>query len=492
MKKFSNFFSLTLFLLLLVSCDKKNGDNDDPPVPVVTKVSLFTDKSCYKPGETVIFTADKSLLSEIKVRYRHLNFILDEKTPDGNTWSWTPPATDFTGYLAEVFTIKNGTETLQGSIAVDVSSDWNRFPRYGFLSGFPEMTSGSIDYVISNLSRYHINGLQFYDWHCDHHKPLAGTVDNPAPVWKDIANRDTYLATVQSYIETAHSFNMKAMFYNLAYGALSNASADGVSDQWYLFTDQNHTWKDYLHLSSPMFKSDIYLTDPSNTEWQQYIGSRNRDVYEVFDFDGYHIDQLGIRDRTLYDYSGQTVDLPVAYTEFINAMKADMPDKKLIMNAVNQYGQQNIASTPVDFLYTEVWGPNDDFEDLARIINDNNAFSNNSKSTVLAAYVNYDLANASGYFNTPGVLLTNSVIFAFGGSHLELGEHMLAKEYFPNNNLQISGQLRDALIAYYDFLVAYQNLLRDGGQINSPDLSCTNAEISMVQWPPQSGKVAFS
>jgi dextranase len=82
------------------------------------------------------------------------------------------------------------------------------------------------------------------------------------------------------------------------------------------------------------------------------------------------------------------------------------------------------------------------------------------------------------------------VIFAFGGSHLELGEHMLAKEYFPNNNLQVSGQLRSALIAYYDFLVAYQNLLRDGGEINQPEVNSDNSQVNIGSWPPEAGKIA--
>lgn len=71
--------------------------------------------------------------------------------------------------------------------------------------------------------------------------------------------------------------------------------------------------------------------------------------------------------------------------------------------------------------------------------------------------MNYDLANNKGYFNTPSVLMTNSVIFAFGGAHLELGEHMLGKEYFPNNNLSMKDDLKNSLVNYYDFLVAYQN-----------------------------------
>lgn len=42
-------------------------------------------------------------------------------------------------------------------------------------------------------------------------------------------------------------------------------------------------------------KSNIYLLDPGNAEWQAYIAQRNDDVYANLDFDGYQIDQLGNR-----------------------------------------------------------------------------------------------------------------------------------------------------------------------------------------------------
>lgn len=480
-------FSLALFTL---SCNKADTDQGSPLLPSVNSVFLSTDKACYKPGEVVKFELDRELPNSAMIRYRHLNTIVDETLYSGKNWSWNPPASDFTGFMADVYEMKDGVEKVYGSIAVDVSSDWCRFPRYGFLSEYQAMTPSAIDYVVENLARYHINGLQFYDWQFDHHKPLAGTVENPAEVWKDIANRDNCLSTVQGYIDAAHRCNMKAMFYNLAYGALSNASGDGVLDQWYLFTDLFHASKDFHALPTPMFKSNIYLTDPSNREWQQYLAQQNRDVYEVFDFDGFHIDQLGNRNRTLYNYGGYPVNLPQVFKDFIQAMKMDMPDKELVMNAVNQYGQAEIASSAVSFLYSEVWAPNDGFDDLAGIITANNALSNNAKNTVLAAYMNYDLANSSGFFNPADVLLANSVIFAFGGSHLELGEHMLAKEYFPNNNLQVSGQLRSALITYYDFLVAYQNLLRDGGEINQPEVNSDNSQVNIGSWPPEAGKIA--
>ncbi len=479
------------FSVLATSCSKGNNVPLSSIQNTASSVTISTDKACYSPDNVVTFTIDHTLPATAKVRYRHLLNVVAENTLSGTTWQWTAPNTDFTGYMVDVFDTVNGQEVIYGSIGVDVSSDWSKFPRYGFLSAYPQMTTTAIDYVINNLNRCHINGIQFYDWEYEHHQPLAGTVTNPASEWLDIANRDTYFSTVKGYIDAAHACNMKAMSYNLAYGALSDAAADGVSDQWYIYKDASHTTKDVCNLPAPMFKSNIWLLDPSNTLWQKYIAAKTQDAYTAFGFDGYHIDQLGDQ-GTVYNYSGQTVNLSIAFESFINAMKTDQSNKRLVMNAVNQFGQQNIANSPVDFLYTEVWSPNDGYADLATIIANNNTYSNNTKKTTLAAYMDYDLANSTGFFNTPGVLMTDAVIFAFGGSHLELGEHMLDKEYFPNNNLQMKGDLRDALIHYYDFLVAYENLLRDGGVTNTPSVACLDGKMALNQWPPQIGSVAIS
>jgi dextranase len=477
--------------LSFVACKKNYPKNN----PIVTGesygISMRTDKVSYQPGEAVTFTIDKTIPGA-KIRYRHLDETISETDLSGTSWNWTPTATDYTGYLVDVFGEAEGTEKIYGSVAVDVSTDWARFPRYGFLSKFGQLSNADMDGVIDNLARHHINGIQFQDWHFKHHMLLAGTVASPQTTWKDIANRDNYLSTVKGYIGKAHALNVKTMFYNLGFGALSDAAADGVHEEWYVFKDNVHTSKDVHSLPKPPFKSDIFLLDPSNTSWQQYIGSRNNDVYQVFDFDGFHADQLGDRGN-LYRYDGSPLNLANTFKPFLQAMKAASPNKRLLMNAVNQYGQQTgIAESPVDFLYTEVWGGNEGYKDLARIISDNNNYSNNAKNTVLAAYMNYNLANNPGFFNTPGVLLTDAVIFAFGGAHLELGEHMLGKEYFPNSNLQMKDDLKTALVKYYDFLVAYQNLLRDGGSFNSPVLSCSNGVMSLNNWPPANGKVAVA
>ncbi len=479
---------LNLVFIILTSCTK-DEIAANPITPGLSTYTVSSDKAVYQPGDKVVLTLNVLPVGAV-VRYRHLNETIREEALTSTSWNWQAPATDFSGYLVEVYNKEAGVEKTLTSIAVDVSSDWGRFPRYGFLSAFGQLTNDDMSAVMSNLNRCHINGLQFYDWQYEHHLPLAGTVANPASNWKDIANRDTYKATVQQYISLAHGYNMKAMSYNLCYGALNDAAIAGVSDQWYMYADPNHTSKSVIKLPAPMFKSNIWLMDPSSSDWQNYIAAKNNDMYAVYAFDGYHVDQMGDVGKN-YTYSGSVVNLETGFGSFLSAMKSAAPSKRLAMNAVNQFGQQlGISKSPVDFLYTEVWAPNEGYADLARIIRDNDNWSNNAKKTVFAAYVNYKIAENAGYFNAPGVLLANAVIFAFGGSHLELGEHMLCKEYFPNSNLQLTPELNKAIISYYDFLVAYENILRDGGTFNTVPVTCTNAKMNLGAWPPQTGKVA--
>jgi dextranase len=492
--------AIFLFIFLIVVSCKKTEDDQTPSItdvlenastPAFRNVTISTDKAVYNPGDEVIFTIENSTLpASVKVKYKFLNEIITESTITGVSWKWQPPSTDFRGYIAEVYNKVDTTETIYATIAVDVSSNWTRFPRYGFLSKFGKLSNDQISLVIENLNRQHINGIQFYDWHNKHHRPLPITGSTPANSWKDIANRETYFSTVEGYITSAHNHNMKAMFYNLVYGALEDGEADGVNKEWYIFNDITHTNRVCLTLPKPMFASNIYLLDPSNTGWQQYMNSENQKVYQYLGFDGYHMDQLGDW-GVKYIYNGTSLLLSQTFKPFIESVKKSQPDKFIAMNAVNQYGQEGIAAAPSDFLYTEVWDPDTYYSDLASVIKENNSFSNNQKNTVLAAYINYALAENPGYFNTASVLMANSIIFAFGGAHLELGEHMLGKEYFPNSNLEMKSDLKTALVSYYDFLVAYQNLLRDGGSFNTITMSSLDGKMKLNSWPPSKGSVVL-
>ena len=458
------------------------------------EVYLSTDKAAYIPGEEVKIKLNKMVEGNATVRYRHLNQVIEETPLTSNEWSWNPPTDDYKGYMVDIYTIENGVEVIKGSIAIDVSSDPKMFPRNGFLSEYGKMSESEINKVMDNLNRHHINYVQYQDWHYKHHMPLAGSVSAPMEVWKDIINRDCYRTTVDGYIKAGHERNMKSLFYNLAYGALSDAEEDGVNKEWYMFKDDKHETI-YAHILDSPFKSSIYLTNPGDDGWIDYIGQKTSDVYDVYDFDGYQIDQLGDR-GTLYDYNGKVIDYKSGFTKFIKAMKNKEPEKRLVMNAVDGFGEQEIAnSESTDFFYVEVWDKPTDrgFEVISNTITgQDNLEKNEGRKTILAAYMNYDFGEIGrSYFNTPGVLMANAAIHAWGGAHLELGEHMLCNEYFPNSNLTMSGELKKSMITFYDFITAYENLLRDGSRgWTGVDAMSISGEISFNQWPPQKGNVA--
>lgn len=112
----------------------------------------------------------------------------------------------------------------------------------------------------------------------------------------------------------------------------------------------------------------------------------------MYGFDGFQVDQVGDRGAGLYNYNGITLELASRFLPFLEGKIAAHPSKRLVMYAVNQFGQQNrIGSAPVDFMYTEVWTGHEGYKDLAAVIQNNVAFSG-GKSTLLAAYVNYNKA----------------------------------------------------------------------------------------------------
>jgi len=462
-----------LILLILFGCSKKTI--------ILKSVDLFTDiytdKSRYTPGESVqvyvnLFNSTDELQSgkvNLKLKYidqmimnidpQEVTMEIGERT--SLTFNFIPPKADYKGYIIEASFIKNETVVDVYSSAVDVSSDWTKYPRYGYLVSYGKKSQGMIDSIMADLNKYHINGLQFYDWQYKHEKPLPLNENlEPLEKWLELSNREVYASTVSGYIDAAHAHNMMAMNYNLLFGTYDNPEIEGVNLEWGLFTDQNGEHIDYHPLPNEWQSSKLLLMNPFNTDWQNFIFEQEQIALTKMNFDGWHVDQLGYRgDR--YDYQGNKIDLEASYIDLLNNAKNHL-NTRLIFNAVDGYAQDRIArELPVDFLYQEVWTPQK-YSDLKRIIDNGFDKTDNQKSMILAAYMNYGKRNNPGSFNMHSILLTNATIFASGGAHLELGDTgMLSSEYFPSNNLKMSLELKQRLRRYYDFLVAYQNLLRD-------------------------------
>ncbi|MFI1963129.1 glycoside hydrolase family 66 protein [Streptomyces pathocidini] len=450
------------------------------------RVTVTTDAARYAPGKAVKVTVNvaneqsRPLLGHrLRLTARHLDDTAGRQTTavqplaagksGERTFTWRPPKMDFTGYLLQVDLLDvRGRTVGTGYSAVDVSSDPSRFVRYGFVSAYNQNVDPKA--VAQYLKDHHITDVQFYDWHWKHHVPLAGSVAEPAAEWQDLAGRQTLRTTVSALIDEVHQNNGRALDYNLLFGADDDYLEDGSGAEleWGLFKDKTCTDQDsHGPLPSSWPVQRIYLFDPANPEWQDYIAAKENDTYKVYPFDGFQADQLGNR-GVRYTCDGQEVNLPDRYSSFLSAF-AEKTGKSVTFNAVDQYGQDQVAANPsLDYLYAETWGheswgKHQTYKSLQDTIEHNWA-AGGHKNSVLAAYVNKPLSDgAKREFNTPGVLTANAVIFASGGVHNELGdvEHMLGSEYYPNTTLSMSAELKESIGHYYDFLVAYQNLLRD-------------------------------
>jgi len=454
---------LIYFLILIVAFSANGG-------PFINDVN--TDKAMYSPGEavTIYVSLTNSTASAfngaVQVVVSHLGYLntnlpeqaisnLGVNSTITAVFSWTPPPTDYQGYLISVSIVDtNSNQVDSGSSAIDVSSDWSKFPRYGYVAHY----DAGLDtyHIMWELKNYHINGVQFYDWQWKHHLPY-----NPGSTWPDVANRTIYRSTVTNLIAAAHYYNMVAMNYNsygMAWaGYLTDGS--GVTLPMGIFSSSPATIGNQYGYSLPSTwaTTNLYEMNNRDTNWQNYIYGREQAVFTNFAFDGWHIDCVG--QDTAYDYNGTFFNLEDYNPEYINNAKAAL-GVRMTFNTVDAGGENQVAqSANVDFIYSELWGNNPNYISFNQRVN--NVRSYCSKALVMPAYV--DTGLNSGYFNEPGVLLADAAMFACGGAHLELGDgnEMLNNDYFPNDSkVVMTASLTAAMRAYYDFLVGYENLLR--------------------------------
>jgi len=460
---------------------------------------FYPSRSYFMPGSRVVLDAEivrpTSYTSHYGLRLviRRLNRIVLNKYYAVDfgikayktvKFDWQSPPINGLGYLVTLAFQNLTTRNIidEAYTAVDVSASWSSYPRYGFVSAYPFDIPYNLTAFTLNL--YHINAIQFYDWQWKHDRPVAGSVQDPASSWNDIANRTNYRSSVIGLIQAGHARGMAAFNYNLIYGAWSNYQEYGIKKQWGLYNTEGCVNQIAYALPGGWATPYIYMFNPGNQNWTSYILQQEKEVFQAFPFDGWQMDQLGNLGLT-YTCAGKFVYIPSTLNNFITAAGSYL-NKALVFNAVGQFGQSHVANNQyLVFLYAECWPGNGQitYQDLQKVIFQNAKWSK-GKKTVLAAYMDQaysgEFSNGSpGFFSTPGVILTDAAIFASGGDHIEIGDvnHMLSSPYFPDQSLLMKEDLQKALLNYYNFLVAYESLLRGG--FKSADLK---VDIDKFPW----------
>jgi dextranase len=420
-----------------------------PVYAVDLALQITPDKSFYESGQPVrlLVSASSPEIAQVRARVFYLSeqvAELEATLIDGATeLVWTPPATAPRGYGVDIALVAaDGQLMAATSTAFDVLDHWTQAPRYGFLTEYTERRADP-ETTMQWVTRYHINGLQFYDWQYRHEQllPPPGTDQ-----YADLLGREMSLSTVKALIDAAHRHNIAAMPYTAIYGA----SAD--------FYREHPDWALFRAPDKPYEFGDNYLiimNPEEGSPWSAHLLDQFAEVLDQTAFDGIHIDQYGapMRGRNA---AGELVRLDEAFPAFVNEAASLVDSKRgtsgaVIFNLVRNWPLETVAPSDQDAVYIEVWEPYRSLLDLYRIVSQAQKLSG-GKPVIIAAYVSpqYEV----------NVRLTNALIFAAGGYRIELGEPqaLLADPYFPKFGL-MDEHLQEVMRRYYDFIVRYENIL---------------------------------
>ncbi|MCJ8014556.1 S-layer protein [Paenibacillus sp. KQZ6P-2] len=405
--------------------------------PQRTQLQMLTvDKARYAPGEEVTlnfkFKDDQDWSGVLNVEIYQLNELVAKgkkpvavmKRQGELQVKWAPPKKDFTGYLVKAW-LSGASDGDFVTAAIDVSSDWKHFPRYGYVSEFPNETAEQSDAKLKQLSQeYYLNGYQFYDWMWrhdvsvysktdEHGKPLKDAEGNfitedihADSHYIDLLGRTLYPMSIKQQVSAAQKYGSAAMAYQMNYAARENYEDFGVSPQWGLYNkaqlDPSHPQKDQNGFSFNVNgkTTSLFLQDPGNKLWQNYITKQFDRSINVFGFNGIHLDQWGASDNSfLYDFNGNKRYYSLDYDKLINSTKdsllANNPDKSdVTFNMVGgnaEYSAVPNPNTKTDFDYSEIWQDRNHYQDVQKVVEDTRE-KNGGKAMVIAGYMNYKQA----------------------------------------------------------------------------------------------------
>ncbi len=377
---------------------------------------VYTDKARYNPGDVATINVEidnqtgASWNGSLYLYIDHLetevytasqSLSVSSGVTTTKTFTWTVSSTDFRGYHVEI----EAGSTDQNATAIDVASDWTRYPRYGFVHDFSSsQTQAQSEAKLDALAQnYHLNAVQFYDWMWRHDNVISytnGAINDP---WYDWAGNPISYATIADLVTATHDVNAAALPYFMLYAGLQGyEQISNVNPQWGLFSDASHANQVYFDFGDNDSNTNLWIFNPYNTNWQNHIFRQVDEAIKTVNFDGIHFDQMGnYWGSTYYDYWGSTVDLGSSFSselnnahEHLNALTpSDDSDAALTYNMVNggvdAWGVNDVVNNAdLDFYYSEIWENSTTYAQIHSFVRD--VREKTGKPIVLAAYLNYD------------------------------------------------------------------------------------------------------
>ncbi|MFO7597062.1 MAG: glycoside hydrolase family 66 protein [Desulfocurvibacter africanus] len=408
---------LAILLLLLgivpsVAQQAEAQDNSDSPVRIT---SFHPDKARYSPGEEIALIVEirnrsrdafmvplalavSHLGQEVHTDSREMSLAPDETVTE--TFTFPAPEPDFRGYLANV-TVGEGEPAGTG---IDVSSTATRFPRYGYVSDFTLAGQAESEEGIRELSQeFHLNMFQFYDWFWRHEKFIKREGGEISLAWTDLFGRVNVWPVILELVNTAHEYNSLALSYVMSYAAREDyEQLWPISPSWGLFDGRAgvNQLSVNLNLGPGAPAAQLFLFNPANEGWQDWIIEQYVEAINLAGFDGLHIDQLGPR-YDVFLANGEPADLPEAFVSFLDRvdqrLEENDPDRavsifNLVDGEVEGWAVPEVASADnTDILFSELWFETNTYAELLAYIEYLHELGG-ERAVVLAGYSNYNQA----------------------------------------------------------------------------------------------------
>lgn len=337
-----------------------------------------------------------------------------------------------------------GDEGVLARTAVEVLADPRSVLRYGFVVDY--RPDRDVRGVQDNLRRLHLTGVQFYDWAYRHADLLGG-----GETYDDALGQPVSLATVRRLIQACHEVGSDALGYAAVYAVGPQEWPAWQHDALLTATGQPYALGDFL-----------FVLDPAAPDWLQHFRGELAAAVASVGFDGFHLDQYGYPKRA-HRPDGVRVDVAASFRAMISAVRATVPDARLVFNNVNDFPTWATAAAPQDAVYIEVWPPHEGLEHLAQTVTRARGEAG-GKPVVIAAYQHvYDSVDSSEEADL-ATAFTMATLWSHGASHLLCGEadRILVDPYYVRNH-QVTTETANLLQRWYDFAVEHAELLTEPG-----------------------------
>ncbi|MGO4499328.1 glycoside hydrolase family 66 protein [Paenibacillus sp. 2RAB27] len=365
----------------------------------------------------------------------------------------SPKDVTFKGYGVDVHLYLEEEWLQVNSTSFDVVTNWRQSPRYGFLSDFHPNEAGDSE-DIKQMTKLHINLVQFYDW-MYRHDDLVATVD----VYSDLMGKVSSRKVIEEKIALCHSVGMKA----IAYGAVYAASRE--------FYEQHTDWALYGSNGKVLdFIRIFYLMNiAEESPWHRHIIEQYKRTIEELQFDGIHMDTYGSPKIAISKLANEDKivrldeHFPVLINNTRKLLEQSTEDLCLIFNNVGNWPVDTVACAEQDVIYIEVWKPYERYHHIVQILRWAQQYGK-GKPVILAAYLQpfMETGDASMDRANHAALILTAVISASGGYHLLLGENkgVLTQGYYVDYSVLSDSFFRDIRV-YYDFIIRYATVLFD-------------------------------